>query len=204
MTTRDGSDEDKCLQMIAILGSNSRRDFTMQMGLIFLDSYRDEFDSDDSRIYEALKKYFKKNPSTIPGAEALREILEPSVHLIAQASLLVDHIFKTIASHGYCDPNGARKELGEFVWKYFKLNSAWSDFCQSLNNRDLPIVKAQMREIFIGMIKAKDSGIDLIDHVEKTYIQDTRVLESLSFSVKKIPSLGEPLDIFKPDSPPDY
>lgn len=96
-----------------------------------------------SNAYEHAMRTSKSKRMPMPGE--IRESLELSDDVKARE--IASNIVNAIATYGYTAPERAREFLGETAWRIVKLEGGWEHLCATVTNENLPIFKAQIREL---------------------------------------------------------
>lgn len=70
-----------------------------------------------------------------------------------------NRIVEAISEFGWVDPAGAQAFLGDLGWKVVERDGGWLSVCTRTTNDDLPIIKAQWRELAKALMAMSKAGI---------------------------------------------
>lgn len=71
-----------------------------------------------------------------------------------------NRILEAMAKYGYVNPDRAKLFIGELGWRVVEREGGWEALCQRTSSDDLPILKAQWRELAAATLRRGASGID--------------------------------------------
>lgn len=105
-------------------------------------------DLDGKSVIEALNKYMRDPASrSFPMPGAIRAMIVPEVTGDQVALEAANRIVEAMGKYGWTNPEKAREFMGEIAWEVVKRDGGWAALCERTNNDDLPILKAQWREL---------------------------------------------------------
>lgn len=90
---------------------------------------------------------FTKFP--LPGQ--IRELIKPKPE--EEAVEISARIATALSKFGYTNPERAKEFIGSTGWNVVELNGGWQTMCQTVSADELPILKAQWRELAKTFIK---------------------------------------------------
>lgn len=67
-------------------------------------------------------------------------------------------IVEAMSRFGYTNPESARAFIGELGWKVVQREGGWQSLCERTTNDDLPILKAQWRELAGALYRRDQTG----------------------------------------------
>lgn len=99
-------------------------------------------------IVEAFTKY-RIDPANrfAPLPANIRALIAPEVSDEQVGVEAASRIIEAMARVGWVDPQGARAFMGEIAWEVVVREGGWTALCERTKNDDLPILKAQWREL---------------------------------------------------------
>ena len=71
-----------------------------------------------------------------------------------------NRILEGMTRFGYTNPERAKQFIGELGWRVVEREGGWQYLCQRVQGDDLPILKAQWRELAAATIRRGNAGID--------------------------------------------
>lgn len=70
-----------------------------------------------------------------------------------------NRILQAMSNFGWTNPEAAREFIGELGWRVVQREGGWLALCERTINDDLPILKAQWRELAAATMRREQSGI---------------------------------------------
>lgn len=71
-----------------------------------------------------------------------------------------------LSKYGYTNPDKAKEFIGEVGWEIVKLNGGWQNMCQTIDVDDLPILKAQWRNLAKSLLNKVNFGVQKEKHIK--------------------------------------
>jgi hypothetical protein len=105
-------------------------------------------DLDGQKVLRALCDYAKDPASRgfpLPGQ--VRAMVSPEVSKDQLATEAANKIVEAMGKFGWTNPDKARAFMGELAWEVVVREGGWSNLCERTTNDDLPIMRAQWREL---------------------------------------------------------
>lgn len=108
-------------------------------------------DLEDLPFAEVAKAFndYRKNPSNkgAPLPAMIRAMLCPEMSADQLALEASNKIIEAMARFGWTNLDKAREFMGEIAWGVVVREGGWAQLCERAKNDDLPILKAQWREL---------------------------------------------------------
>jgi hypothetical protein len=107
-----------------------------------------------TQVAEALKA-LRRDPKTTrcPLPSAIRAKLNPESNAESEAIVLASRIVGQITRLGPYQPAAARMALGPVAWEVVQMEGGWESICQTLTFENMPILKAQWRNLAKALIE---------------------------------------------------
>jgi hypothetical protein len=102
-----------------------------------------------------------KRPANEPFFKTVSIVLQlakPSVTLEDEASEASARIFAAVKKYGWCNRDEAKEFIGSVGWAVVENNGGWTNLCQTLQDRMIPTLTAQYRELAKTQIKKAKTG----------------------------------------------
>lgn len=98
-------------------------------------------------------KAVRRNPNQVffPLPSVIREQINGNVK--DQAMDASSRILEAMGRFGWTNPDGARGYIGEIGWDVVMREGGWTSLCERTTNKELPILKAQWRELAGALIR---------------------------------------------------
>lgn len=105
-------------------------------------------------------KRIRQNPqiARFPLPAAIRQEIVGSAR--DEALEAASRIVQAMEKYGYTNPEKARAFIGELGWRVVEREGGWQSLCQRTSSDDLPILKAQWRELAAASIRRVGIGLD--------------------------------------------
>lgn len=71
-----------------------------------------------------------------------------------------NRILEAMAKFGYSNFEKAKEYIGALGWRVVEREGGWQRICESTTNKEIPILKAQWRELAMSTIRRARSGAD--------------------------------------------
>lgn len=133
-------------------------------------------------VIAALKKYRLDSKNKFaPTPAQLLDIISPQKTLTDrdEGSIVASEIERAIRTCGYTNPTGAKTSMSQLAWEVVERTGGWVYMCQNVEEDSLPTLKAQWRDLAMGLKKMTG----------KTAIQKTEVIDNPIFEFKKLSSI---------------
>jgi hypothetical protein len=105
-------------------------------------------DLDGTAVLKALQAYTQEPSSrTFPMPGQIRALVNPTVSTEQQAIEAGNKIVEAMTKFGWTNPEKAKEFMGPIAWGVVQREGGWAQLCERTNNDDLPILKAQWREL---------------------------------------------------------
>lgn len=116
--------------------------------------YADDLkDLEFSDVVQALARY-RKDPRhrKMPLPAEVRGLIETPLSDEDQAREAAARIVQAMSKYGYTNPDRAREFIGSVGWLIVEREGGWTSLCQRTTDDQLPVLKAQWRELARGLI----------------------------------------------------
>lgn len=103
----------------------------------------------------------RRDPKVVrfPLPAHIRSIAEPVAVTDEQQALeAVSRIIVALGKYGHTNPAQAQEYIGSLGWEVVKREGGWLQVCERVTNDDLPIIRAQMREMAKSIIARSKAG----------------------------------------------
>lgn len=99
-------------------------------------------------VARAFQEY-RRNPlnRSAPLPASIRAAIVPELSGDQLAIEASNKIIEAMGKFGYTNPEKAREFMGELAWEVVVRDGGWRDLCQRTNHNDLPVMRAQWREL---------------------------------------------------------
>lgn len=100
-----------------------------------------------------------RSQNKFPSIKEFLEIINPE-NPETEAIEATSRIFSAIRNFGWTNPDKARSYMGELAWETVERNGGWQNVCETCNQNNVGILKAQYRESAKTIWKRTFAGID--------------------------------------------
>lgn len=99
-----------------------------------------------SKVAQAIKIILRDSKQKVmPFPAELRDLIEGSPQEVGID--IANRIVQAISSYGWTNPDKAKTFLGEVGWFVVEREGGWEKLCARVNDENLPVLKAQWREV---------------------------------------------------------
>lgn len=105
-------------------------------------------DLDHEAVMAALVKYRRSEAGKFfPSVGQIRQLVCPELSDESESRDVASRIVEAMSKYGWTNPEKSRTHIGELGWMVVQREGGWQSMCEKTNNDDLPILKAQWREL---------------------------------------------------------
>lgn len=142
-----------------------------------------------NEIAAAIKK-IRVDPKQqrFPLPAKIRETISPAPDPETEAKEAAARIIGAIREFGWCNPEGARRYVGELAWSAITTMGSWEGLCENLQASQIPTYQAQFRELIKAKIHRKQGGYSELPPGE-----NLSGFQKLEPGIKLISSIGREL-----------
>jgi len=138
-------------------------------------------------IDEIIQNRSSRDP--FPSLKEIRGRANPQLSHEDQAALIASQIIGAIRSIGPYRLSDAKEKLGSLAWQVVQSEGGWENLCTSLDDENLPTLRAQWRNLAKALLTQKQ-GMDqelLCDSTQKKNQQGASLvsLQSIFLDLKK-------------------
>lgn len=122
--------------------------------------YAEDLEGLDPRAVVKAYRQYRRNPkhTQFPLPAQIRSLIEPAQDDDSAARDAASRIIGAVRKHGYTQPQEAHAFIGEVGWSVVSRLGGWVALCQSMNDRDVPTLTAQFRDLATSVIKRTRMG----------------------------------------------
>lgn len=89
-----------------------------------------------------------------------------------------NRIIQAMTRYGWTNPDRAREFIGELGWMIVEREGGWRDLCERTTNDDLPILKAQWRELAKALRSRAEAG--KLDKAPRLISDERRQIQNIA------------------------
>lgn len=141
-------------------------------------------DLDGQQVITALKKYMTGADSKffpLPGQ--IRAMISPEASGDQLALEAANKIIEAMGKFGWTNPEKAREFMGPLAWEVVVRDGGWVSLCERTKNDDLPILRAQWRElakvVSVRQKQAEQAALGDSSGHKRLVGEQTKAIESL-------------------------
>lgn len=101
----------------------------------------------------------RRSRDPFPSVADLKKIACREVDDMDEAVEAANRIIEAVTKFGYRKPEEAKAWMGDIAWYVVSKNSTWQDFCSSLLTKDVPMYRAQFRDLALSAIRRYKAGL---------------------------------------------
>lgn len=167
----------------------------LDMVLAIAEVYGKEFSESRAKFYtESIFEFLKNKNLTqaykeitltceyFPTPKQIADIFSEKIDPELQAKEAAARIIGAVRKFGWANPKEAKIFIGSLGWEVVELNGGWQKVAESMNNRDIPILSAQFRDLALSQFEKHKKNI----HQAPQLPENKQVLNLINSSIKKI------------------
>ena len=133
---------------------------------MYASDLKDFSSADISNAFSTLRKDPKV--SRFPMPAKIISVLSPKTTDLDNSNEVAQRIFGAVKKFGWSNREDAKTYIGDLGWKVVDMTGGWGQLCETLNDRMIPTLTAQYRDLAKGlMTKARAGQLDRPPEIPK-------------------------------------